>query len=284
MSQIKITADYQNAGKARHVFFDLDGTVVNSKQIISEETLKSFRKLKENKIGYSIASGRAPFQCDEIVKQLEITDYCSFLSGGIVVNPATKDILLANYFDPERLKQIKMFLDFNKIYYEFYYLDGYKISKPDLRHELHLSYGQAEPLSKHITDDDLRGVLKITLILMDEEDWEQHKILVTIFPDIGQRVGMGSKHPGVGFANVTCSNSILELAFNKLSEHYNLKAEEILAIGDANSDYDFVTRAGFGVAMGNSVPELKKAAKYLTLHVDEDGAALAFDKLCLNLD
>ncbi len=58
-------------------------------------------------------------------------------------------------------------------------------------------------------------------------------------------------------------------------EHYGLKPENALSIGDGNNDIDMVHFTGVGIAMGNAVSGLKDATDYVTNHIDEDGWANA---------
>ena len=44
-----------------------------------------------------------------------------------------------------------------------------------------------------------------------------------------------------------------------------------MAFGDSMNDFEIVSRAGIGIAMGNSVEELKAAADYVTDPIDRDG-------------
>jgi hydroxymethylpyrimidine pyrophosphatase-like HAD family hydrolase len=55
--------------------------------------------------------------------------------------------------------------------------------------------------------------------------------------------------------------------------------EKTMAIGDNFNDMEMVVQAGFGVAMGNAVPQLKEKADWVTVTNDEDGLALAIEKM-----
>lgn len=61
------------------------------------------------------------------------------------------------------------------------------------------------------------------------------------------------------------------VGIQKILEIYGLKREEIIAFGDGDNDADMLEFAGIGVAMGNAVEITKKAADYVTDHIDEDG-------------
>ena len=44
-----------------------------------------------------------------------------------------------------------------------------------------------------------------------------------------------------------------------------------MAFGDGGNDIAMLQHAGVGVAMGNAMDEVKKAADFVTTSVDEDG-------------
>lgn len=52
-----------------------------------------------------------------------------------------------------------------------------------------------------------------------------------------------------------------------------------MAIGDGGNDLEMVSNAGIGVAMGNAVPAVKKAAAHVVASNDEDGIAEAIERL-----
>lgn len=57
----------------------------------------------------------------------------------------------------------------------------------------------------------------------------------------------------------------------RLCEYYGVKMEQTVAFGDSMNDYEIISKAGVGIAMGNSVDELKEAADYVTDPIDQDG-------------
>ena len=54
-----------------------------------------------------------------------------------------------------------------------------------------------------------------------------------------------------------------------------------MACGDGGNDYEMVSNAGIGIAMGNAVDQVKESATYVTASHDEDGIAEAFEKYIL---
>ena len=67
----------------------------------------------------------------------------------------------------------------------------------------------------------------------------------------------------------------LEGALPKLG----IDASEVVSFGDGQNDKSIIEWAGTGVAMGNAVDEVKAVAQMVTANNNEDGIAVALDKL-----
>jgi HAD superfamily hydrolase (TIGR01484 family) len=63
-----------------------------------------------------------------------------------------------------------------------------------------------------------------------------------------------------------------------VADKLGIDATDVLAIGDGRNDIEMLTWAGRGVAMGQSVQEVRDAADDVTGPVDEDGAATELDR------
>ena len=70
-------------------------------------------------------------------------------------------------------------------------------------------------------------------------------------------------------------------AIDFLISKLNIKKEEIIAIGDNMNDKNMIKEAGLGIAMGQSTPEIKKVADYITSSNVEDGVEKALKKFIL---
>lgn len=68
-------------------------------------------------------------------------------------------------------------------------------------------------------------------------------------------------------------------AVKALADYYGFKREEIVCIGDNENDISMIEYAGFGVAMGNAIKEVKDLADYITATNREDGVAKAIKKI-----
>ncbi|WP_290155453.1 HAD family hydrolase, partial [uncultured Dubosiella sp.] len=61
----------------------------------------------------------------------------------------------------------------------------------------------------------------------------------------------------------------------RVAHHFGAEPSETIAFGDGLNDLDMLRTAGIGVAMGNAMEGLKKAADYVTRTVEEEGVAFA---------
>ena len=70
-------------------------------------------------------------------------------------------------------------------------------------------------------------------------------------------------------------------ALNFLAEQLGIDRSQVIGIGDNHNDADLVKAAGFGIAMGNAVDELKELADYTSLSNNEEGVLHVLNKFIL---
>jgi len=62
-------------------------------------------------------------------------------------------------------------------------------------------------------------------------------------------------------------------------DNLGIPSANSIAVGDSLNDFDMISAAGIGVAMGNAIPEIKDIATMTTASVDEAGVAAALEKI-----
>ena len=65
----------------------------------------------------------------------------------------------------------------------------------------------------------------------------------------------------------------------ELAEKLGISQNNIIAFGDGMNDKEILAAAGIGVAMGNASEEVQAVADMVTASNDQDGIALALQKL-----
>ena len=68
----------------------------------------------------------------------------------------------------------------------------------------------------------------------------------------------------------------------KIAEILNISTHEIIAVGDGYNDFPLLMAAGFKVAMGNGVEDIKQIANYIAPSVEDDGVADVIERFVLN--
>ncbi len=66
-----------------------------------------------------------------------------------------------------------------------------------------------------------------------------------------------------------------------LAEHMGIARENVLAAGDQENDLAMVRWAGLGVAMGNAISSVQRAARWVGPSLEEDGVAVALERFVL---
>ena len=67
-------------------------------------------------------------------------------------------------------------------------------------------------------------------------------------------------------------------ALKFLTDKYNIRQDEVIAIGDNYNDREMIMYAGVGVAMGNAPDPIKTVADYITDTNEQDGVRKALEK------
>jgi len=73
-------------------------------------------------------------------------------------------------------------------------------------------------------------------------------------------------------------------AILRLAKHLEIQPEQTMGLGDGENDVTMMQMAGISVAMGNSLDILKAEADYVTDTNDEDGVAVAIEKLIFGIE
>ncbi|MCI1223562.1 MAG: Cof-type HAD-IIB family hydrolase [Bifidobacterium subtile] len=71
------------------------------------------------------------------------------------------------------------------------------------------------------------------------------------------------------------------VGLKKMAARLGFAPGDTVALGDSANDIAMLRSAGTGIAMGNGTPEAKEAADWVTAPIDDDGLALAFERLGL---
>ena len=233
--------------KYKAVFSDIDGTLLNSKHQIPENTRKKIKQINQNGIPYVLVSARMPKGMTAIRAELEAKSPMICYSGALVVDEEDHPI----YTNDEWLVKDKK--------------EYWAAQESDITGVI--------PQEVSFEDEEVYKEVHKVLCMGDKEDiaaLEQQ--LVKEFPQI--RI-YRSKDTYLEIMSMKASKSD---AIHMLKDHFHVKQEEIMAFGDNFNDIDMIRYAGLGVAMGNAADEVKQAADIVTDINDNEGERQILDK------
>lgn len=261
--------------KYKAVFSDIDGTLLNSKHQIPENTRKKIKQINQNGIPYVLVSARMPKGMTAIRAELEAKSPMICYSGALVVDEEDHPIYSVAMPQEVAMKLCRRVYELNpKISVNIYTNDEWLVKDKK-------EYWAAQ-------ESDITGVIPQEVFFEDEEVYKEvHKVLcmgdkediaaleqqlVKEFPQI--RI-YRSKDTYLEIMSMKASKSD---AIHMLKDHFHVKQEEIMAFGDNFNDIDMIRYAGLGVAMGNAADEVKEAADIVTDINDNEGERQILDK------
>lgn len=260
------------------VVTDIDGTIFSEKGL-SEKVRECLQNLCKKGIRVAIATGRTFGSAKYIAKEIGIECPLICYQGGLV-NSFDGEILDVKYLDATIAKKIIKELRDRNIHMNVYVEDTLYVENDN------------EYIKNYIGD---KGIDYFKVDSFDELDFSKlNKVLAINYDEefINKLIEeLREKYPEIYvvrsfkyFCEIANKEATKGNAIKFLANKYDIKIEEVMAIGDQNNDIEMVETAGIGVAMGNGTEEIKKAADYITTSVNEDGFVKAVNKFVWGLE
>lgn len=257
---------------------DIDGTLLNSQGVLTEETKKAIISGVERGLIFTISTGR-PIQGVEYLNRMLNLDL-PFITynGAMVVMGKSKEILYEQRLSAENANRI---MELGKEFGTTIIIwSDNKLFVTELNEKVQEYKGisNVEP----IVVKDLHELLKtgVTKILWYDEIDKIEKYQSELGKYLSDSVNFHTSRPM--FLEFVDKNASKAIAMERLGEHFGIKRSEMIAVGDGYNDLSMIEYAGLGVAMANSKDEIKEKADFVTLSNDEDGVAHVINKFILN--
>ena len=250
------------------LFVDLDGTLTNSKQEISEYTKDILKKATNKGIYIIICSGRPNIYTIKKSQLANATNIVISDNGALIYDYYNNKTIYENPISEELLKRIFDFSINNNIGCAFNAtLKRYKTVNCD-----------KDAIAIN-TIDDLEE--NITQIVLDTNEYEKVELIESWI-----------KHSGI-FEICNCSSSVLYKkkdaekyefdivlkgttkgkAIKVLLNYLGIAKKDSICFGDHINDYSMFEECGYKVAMENGMKEIKDKADFVTSTNNENGVA-----------
>ena len=269
--------------KCRLLGLDIDGTIRNRDNIISDRVRLAVKKIQEMGVKVAILSGRPVYGMKETGKELGLDQYggCLMAHNGAVILDCAADRIIKRELLP--MGQIIEYFRFakehgcNMLTYDDCYMVTNDMTDQKIAHEAFVN-GMTLKETKNFCEYEQFPVSKVMivgnperLLRMEQIGKEKYGPAVECFRSEPYYLEIVPKgiHKGSSLA--------------ALADRLGIRQEEVAACGDGYNDLTMIQYAGFGAAMGNAQEEVKKAADYVTKTCEEDGAAELIELLCNRL-
>lgn len=243
------------------VFFDIDGTLVSFKtHRVPDSTILALELLKKKGIKVFIATGRHINSINNL-GDLKFDGYIT-LNGGYVF--AGEDEVIYKQSIPD--KDIEALIRYQEKESSFpcAFVQEHEIFMNYINQpveEIFRLLNFPQPPIRPIEEVYGKTIYQLIAFFTAEQEKQ-------IMPILSH---CESTRWNPMFTDVVPAGSSKRIGIDKMLAHFGYSLDECMAFGDGGNDIAMLSHVGMGIAMGNAVEKVQKAAHYVTSSVDEDG-------------
>ena len=289
------------------VAIDLDGTMLNSYGVVSEETKNTIKKVEKQGVEVIIASGRPIDSIKQIAKEIESKNYFIAGNGAIIYDMKKDEIIYEKTLSKEKVLEIIKKCEENSISYNVY--TEREILATSLKYNV-LYYHKENLKKEENKKTKINIVNNMYEYVKNKEDARFLKITIcdeskTVFNSIIKKlkdvknieildvshmarktIVQGTEEYQISYYYTEISTENVDKwdAIQFLIEKLNIKKEEVIAIGDNINDKKMIENSGLGIAMKQSTPSILEVADEITEGNNEDGVAKILQKYYKNIN
>jgi GntR family transcriptional regulator, transcriptional repressor for pyruvate dehydrogenase complex len=266
----------------RLVFIDLDGTLVSGPRHISERVKRTVAQAREGGVEVVLVSSRPPRAMRPFYQQLGLMTPMVACDGALLWNvqagAGSLRVSLSSALAVEIIEAARALGAVANVESD----DEWFTDLPaDLRREGLTKVDVSDHGAGHIDEVVRSGdpIDKVFVDLRDLDDQTAAAAELTLQRTFSGKANIHEHLPGIlDFTSVDASKAAMA---QQLARQMAIPAEQVMAIGDHDSDATLLQWAGVGVAMGNATPAAKAAADVITSSNLRDGVAEALDQWVL---
>lgn len=265
------------------ITIDVDGTLVTPLKRLTKENIAAIERAKDAGIHIALVSGRPFHSMIDINKSLGLDKKGHFTicqNGSYVFDNFSQKPMFGTFQSPSDLVKVEKLLEGFRL--DISAMDGENFYSNKKRANIY-------------TKIDAK-IHKMPIKIVDYENLPEDM-------EFGRFMVLGSSHEIKRFVEnmpdeiknnyypVQTAPFLVEImnkntnkgyAISQMADKLSYKMEEVMAIGNEKNDIPMLEAAGFAVAMGNAVDDLKKHADYITKSNLKSGVGHAIDMLLKN--
>lgn len=268
----------------RLLVVDVDGTLVGSSGVPTPRVREAVAAAQARGIKVALCTGRPLASCWPIVRDLGLEGAHIVFNGALVKDPASSAPVL---FRPLPLGPAREVVDFCRehgLCLELYTQETHYVERDWEESRLHaisirVTYerGDFDELLR------TRELVKAQIITSDERG---RRLAATLAERMAGVLALSVAVPMAPCVGCECVNVVdpsvsKGQAVRALIAHYGLTPDEVAGAGDAPNDLPVFAEVGYRIAMASGDPAVQAAADYVAPGVEEDGLAVAIERVLL---
>jgi|GEM_PF-388201 len=267
---------------------DLDGTLLNSANTISDKNIQAFKIAKNHGVIPVVATGRIENEALIFAQAIGAGDYVISGNGGVVKDHINKKMVHEVDMDKKVIHEfLELFDTYDEVYCQahttlgcvctektFPWMDNAGWAKAYVDEYKHQQI-VVKDIEDFVTEKNL-GISKFVLSSANEPN------LKDIMEKAGKINGIVLLRPMVFCIECIPIGVNKGLGIIKLCDYLGIELKEVMVIGDSDNDQEMFEIAGpVKVAMGNANSRIKELATYVVSSNDEDGVAEAIEEFVI---
>ena len=261
----------------RLIASDMDGTLLNSNNEITDRTLRAIKSAQEKGVVFTLSTGRPVHGVHKYIDLLGLDCPLITYNGAVVVHSRTGEIIFNEVMDTAEAKRV--YDEAVKRGTMFVVWSCNRLYASEISEKSEFYGNITNTKAQLLTDFDAVAEQGITKILW-YNDPEVLNGWIKEFEQAGFEKTTFTKSREY-FLDFFSANTSKAVALEKVGQYYGIDKSEMIALGDLTNDLPMIEYAGLGVAMANAVDSVKAVADYITDSNDEDGVAKVIEKFVL---
>lgn len=284
------------------VAIDLDGTLLNSYGIITENTKNVLNKKIEQGMEVVVSSGRTTSSILPILEEIKGIRYFIAGNGALIYDMQDEKVIYNKFIPKAKILEIIKICEENSIFYTIYTEN--EIITQSLKYNVLYYYKEnlkkeeskqtkikiVDNIVNYVKDSEENNYLK--LMICDESELIFNSIINKLrevknveILDVGHQ---SRKFIKDGTDEIALEYYYTEISLEDVDKWTSLEyligilgidKSEIIAIGDNENDKIMIKNAQIGVAMGQSSPKIIEVADVVTDSNDNEGVAKFLEKI-----
>lgn len=258
------------------IFSDIDGTLLDSHQGISDGTKKKIRELEKRGIPFVLASSRLETGVFPIMEELGIKAPAVSYSGALI-HDAERKVIRSLEIPARKAQEI----------HDFVLSEDKDICCCVYSRGLWLTDDKNNPWL--VREEEITHLSAVRGKISDYPEYGgAHKLLCMGDKDAVSDIMVKLKRKFPEFLICRSKDTYLEInhplatkanAMRFLCDYLNISLSQTIAFGDGEVDLEMIQLAGRGFAMKNAPDKVKRGAKYIAASNDDEGILTALTQM-----